>query len=132
MPKQGEPRGIPRIAQYYAAATPVTGLMNLIGHFACAADLPEAVQLGSVLPDLLPLYDRRLRVPALMKRMGLRVAVDQDAGDVARGMRFHLQVDSRFHRDPLFTDGYQGIKAALNSASQKPGLRRMLPAHVLH
>lgn len=132
MPEQAEPRGIPRNAQQQEAAIPVMGAMNLIGHLACAAELPQAVQLGSVLPDLLPLYDRRLRVPALMKRMGPRFAADIDTEDVVRGVRFHLHVDSRFHRHPLFTDGYQGIKAALNSASQKPGLRRMLPAHVLH
>ncbi len=106
--------------------------MNLIGHFACAAALPTAGQLGSVMPDLVSIYDRRLRTPRLLARLAEMTAHEPAAATVATGVRFHLAVDSHFHRHPLFTDGYRGIRDTLREASDTPGLRRMLPAHVLH
>lgn len=106
--------------------------MNLIGHFACAAALPMAGQLGSVMPDLVTIYDRSLRAPRLLKRLGEMTAREPAAPGVAAGVSFHLTVDSHFHRDALFTDGYRGIRDTLRQASDTPGLRRMLPAHVLH
>lgn len=106
--------------------------MNLIGHFACAAAQSTAGQLGAVMPDLVTIYDRSLRAPRLLKRLEEMVSQEPTAPAVAAGVSFHLMVDSRFHRDKLFTDGYRGIRDALRQASDTPGLRRMLPAHVLH
>jgi hypothetical protein len=106
--------------------------MNLIGHFACAAALPAAGQLGSVMPDLVTIYDRSLRTPRLLHRLGQMANHEPAAPVVAAGVSFHLTVDRHFHRNTLFTDGYRGIRDSLRQASDTPGLRRMLPAHVLH
>ena len=105
--------------------------MNLLSHFACARHLPPAVQAGSALGDLLPLYRRRVRPLPLAERWSRDPDGAAELADVAEGVRFHLRVDSRFHRDPLFLETSGRISRALREASAAPGLKRFFPAHIL-
>jgi hypothetical protein len=105
--------------------------MNLLGHFVCARNLRAEVQAGSALGDLLPLYRRRVRPLALAEYWAREAGGRQDLSAVEQGVRFHLLVDSRFHRDPLFTSLSGGIQGALREASGTPGLKRFFPAHIL-
>ena len=105
--------------------------MNLIGHLASAHDMHETARVGSILPDLVPIYDRRCKVAPLIKHWAGVVAADPALGQVSAGIEFHLMVDARFHRLPLFREPYRGLRQALETASDTPGLKRILPAHVL-
>jgi hypothetical protein len=105
--------------------------MNLLGHFACARDLPPAIQAGSALGDLLPLFRRRVRPLSLAERWAGDPACPAELGEVAEGVRFHLWVDSQFHRDPLFLETSSRMGRALRKASATPGLKRFFPAHIL-
>lgn len=105
--------------------------MNLLSHFACARDLPPAVQAGSALGDLLPLYRRRVRPLSLVERWSRDPARSPALRQLVEGVRFHLHVDSRFHRDPLFLETSGRIGRALREASSTPGLKRFFPAHIL-
>jgi hypothetical protein len=105
--------------------------MNLLGHFVCARHLPVAAQAGSALGDLLPLYHRRLRPLALVRHWSNSRGDDPEMATVAEGVRFHLEVDSRFHCDPLFTGLSAKLQGAMREASSAPGLKRFFAAHVL-
>jgi hypothetical protein len=105
--------------------------MNLIGHFACTPTPAAPVRLGSVLPDLLGLYRRPVRAHALLKLWAGETERLPGSDGLMAGMRFHHTVDAHFHRAPLFVELAGAIAAALRQASDAPGLRRFLPAHVL-
>ena len=105
--------------------------MNLLSHFACARHLTPLEQAGSALGDLLPLYRRRVRPLPLVWHWARVARADSPEGRIASGVRFHLHVDSRFHRDALFLNGSAAIQSALREASAAPGLKRFFPAHVL-
>jgi hypothetical protein len=105
--------------------------MNLLGHFACARHLTPLEQAGSAMGDLLPLYRRKVRPLALMTHWSREAPPDTPAARIAAGVRFHLHVDSRFHRDPLFLETSAALQTALQTASGTPGLKRFFPAHVL-
>lgn len=105
--------------------------MNLLSHFACARTLPPEVQAGSAMGDLLPLYRRRVRPLALMTHWAGGPERPPALAAVAEGIRFHLHVDSRFHRDPLFLEPSRKLGDALRRASDTPGLKRFFPAHIL-
>ena len=105
--------------------------MNLIGHYVCASHTPLDVRLGSVLPDLVSIYRRKVRVRWLTRHWeNLSGGADAQEGLLA-GISFHHQVDSHFHRAPFFKFASGGIHQKLLEASATPGLKRFLPAHVL-
>lgn len=105
--------------------------MNLIGHYSCASVPALPVRLGSVLPDLLGHYRRKVRPAALIKCW--RGTAERDSGvrELIAGLQFHHTVDVHFHRGPLFKETSSAIQEALLRASKAPGLKRFLPAHVL-
>jgi len=103
--------------------------MNLIGHMTCAERFSGEAQLGAMLPDLLSLYDRRIR-PMKIVRAHATGSNGGEAG-LQRGMRFHFYVDSHFHRSSLFRDGCAVIRDRLIAASATPGLKRFAVAHIL-
>jgi len=105
--------------------------MNLIGHFACAQALPQSGQLGALLPDVLALYSRRARIPALLAHWEAQPETASAAAPVLGGVRFHLHVDRVFHKHPLFTETARALRETLQAASDTPGLKRFFPAHVL-
>lgn len=105
--------------------------MNVIGHLACARSLPERARLGALLPDVLTIYNRRCKVLPLLKKWEHATIDHPPIGEIIDGIRFHLQVDVRFHKLPLFTLGFRGIRDTLSKAGNTPGLKRILPAHVL-
>lgn len=107
--------------------------MNLIGHYTCAAVPSAAVRVGSVLPDLVALYRRKVRPLALARqwREAAGGARDDAFAGLLAGVDFHHAVDVRFHRAPLFESTAGALQEALLDASRTPGLKRFLPAHVL-
>jgi hypothetical protein len=85
----------------------------------------DAVLIGSALPDLAPLADRKLRMTPR------RIDLLDEIGDpeVARGCRHHRQVDRTFHHGRPFNEAQKRIETVL-----PPGplpLPRGLLAHVL-
>lgn len=107
--------------------------MNLIGHYACAASSDAEVRLGAVVPDLASVYRRKVRPLALARSWHAAADAQPVPGMTAllEGVAFHHAVDLRFHRAPLFTDLEAALATALREASDAPGLKRFLPAHVL-
>lgn len=107
--------------------------MNVIGHYTCAAVPSAEVRAGSVLPDLVSLYERKVRPLALLRTWDERGGASAPPGmaDLMAGVAFHHAVDARFHAAPVFRESADSIQAALLGASRTPGLKRFLPAHVL-
>lgn len=105
--------------------------MNLLGHFACAAHLPRAAQLGATLPDLLRMHRRDLRAPNLVRDWERNGELRTPLAELVAGVRFHLEVDGFFHRSPLFLDCSGELRAAMLNVSDTPGLKRFFPAHIL-
>lgn len=105
--------------------------MNLLGHYVCARHLTPPEQLGSVLGDLVPLYRRKVRLLPLTRAWERGAESDPRMTGLLKGVRHHFWVDSRFHRDPLFTDTAARVGEALRRAGGGPGLKRFFPAHVL-
>jgi hypothetical protein len=102
--------------------------MNLIGHMVCAEYLGPDGRLGAMIPDLLSLFDRKLRP---MKLLRSAVNGEREPGSLGAGVRFHFYVDSAFHRSDLFRESADLIREGLLAASQTPGLKRFAVAHVL-
>jgi hypothetical protein len=105
--------------------------MNLLSHFACAARLEPAVQLGAVLPDLLGLFRRRPRLNAVAGLWERDPERPAGVEAVLAGIRFHHHVDVRFHHAPLFHQEAKGLRMAMSEASDAPGLKRFFAAHLL-
>jgi hypothetical protein len=105
--------------------------MNLIGHYCCAQSGSATLRIGSVLPDLVPLYRRKVRPHHLDKLWRERCATLEGACELLAGMKFHYRVDAEFHKHSLFTGTEAALSAALRGASDTPGLKRFLPTHVL-
>ena len=105
--------------------------MNLIGHLACARRFGASVRLGSVLPDLLPLFRRRPRISTLTRMWEGEISPAPEMQALLRGIRFHHYVDVEFHHGALFRGCSGGLLAALKEASDTGGLKRFFPAHVL-
>jgi hypothetical protein len=105
--------------------------MNLIGHLACAGEAPTAVRVGALLPDLLSLYRRKARPLPLVTHWNEHGGTLPGADAVVAGIAFHHHVDREFHHAPLFEQTAAAVQAALKAASDTPGLKRFLPAHVL-
>lgn len=105
--------------------------MNLVSHFTCARGASAAVRLGSMLPDLLSLYGRKVRPLPLVQRWDGETDRLPGAEGLVRGILFHHEVDSHFHRAPLFREGQAALQSRLLAASRAPGLKRFFPAHVL-
>lgn len=105
--------------------------MNLIGHYCCAQPGSATLRIGSVLPDLASLYRRKVRPHHLDKLWRDRCATLEGACELLAGMKFHHRVDAEFHKHPLFKETEAALSAALRGASDTPGMKRFLPAHVL-
>jgi hypothetical protein len=105
--------------------------MNLIGHLACAGDASAAVRVGALLPDLLSLYRRKARPQPLVAHWNEHGAALAGADAVVAGIGFHHHVDREFHHAPVFEETAAAVQAAMKAASDAPGLKRFLPAHVL-
>jgi len=105
--------------------------MNLIGHLACAGAAPEAVRVGALLPDLLSLYRRKARPQPLVAHWGAHAFGLPGADAIVAGISFHHHVDREFHHAPVFEDTAAALQTALRAASDAPGLKRFLPAHIL-
>ena len=105
--------------------------MNLIGHLACAGEASAAVRVGALLPDLLSLYRRKARPQPLVAYWNEHAASLPGADAVVAGIDFHHHVDRLFHHAPLFEETAAAVQAAMKAASDAPGLKRFLPAHVL-
>jgi len=108
--------------------------MNFLAHHAIAmhsltpADPLPMYVVGSVLPDLLPLADARLR-PALINHES-----DDGLEDAAlrRGVRVHLATDAAFHKTAAFA-GAQAEVGHILAQTPFEGIRvrRFFVAHVL-
>lgn len=85
---------------------------------------PAAFFVGNVLPDLVGLSGRTaIRKESVVGRVG----------DVADGIRLHLEADQRFHSDPVFIAGCQRAGALLREAELSPSPRRVFfLAHVAY
>ncbi|HEX7925959.1 MAG TPA: hypothetical protein VF678_00110 [bacterium] len=105
--------------------------MNLIGHLACAGEASAAVRVGALLPDLLSLYRRKARPQPLVAHWNEHGAALSGADALVAGIDFHHHVDREFHHAPVFEDTATAVQAAMKAASDTPGLKRFLPAHVL-
>ncbi|MEE8436051.1 MAG: hypothetical protein V3S64_14795 [bacterium] len=105
--------------------------MNLIGHYVCASHTPLDVRLGSVLPDLVSIYRRKVRVRWLTGHWESSTGIPDAYRGLLAGISFHHQVDSHFHKASFFKFASGGIHQKLLAASTSPGLKRFLPAHVL-
>ena len=105
--------------------------MNLIGHYVCASHTPLDVRLGSVLPDLVSIYRRKVRVRWLTRHWEDSNGTANAHEGLLAGISFHHRVDSHFHQASFFKFASGGIHEALLAASATPGLKRFLPAHVL-
>ncbi|MBI4084173.1 MAG: hypothetical protein HY423_16330 [Candidatus Lambdaproteobacteria bacterium] len=104
--------------------------MNLLGHFVTAQPLPPQAQLGAVLPDLVSLHRRRIRMHELV-RAGEAHPGDAEVAQLLAGIAFHHHVDREFHVAPFFERSTARLQAALRGASGRPGLKRFFPAHLL-
>ena len=108
--------------------------MNFLAHHAIAthsltpADPLPMYVVGSVLPDLLPLADARLR-PALI---GLEPVDGIEDAALRVGVRVHLATDTAFHKSPTFAEAQAEVSHIL---TQMPfegiRVRRFFVAHVL-
>lgn len=105
--------------------------MNLIGHYVCASHAPPDVRLGSVLPDLVSIYRRKVRMRWLTGHWEKAGGIPAAYRELLTGISFHHRVDSRFHEASFFKFASGGIHEKLLEASATPGLKRFLPAHVL-
>ena len=79
----------------------------------------------------MPLYRRKVRLLPLTRAWERGAESDPRMTGLLKGVRHHFWVDSRFHRDPLFTDTAARVGEALRRAGGGPGLKRFFPAHVL-
>src|SRR3954466_7384028 len=90
---------------------PLLGRVNfLLHHHLAARDLgsPEAA-VGSMLPDLWRMADRRVRAI----RRPDSDAEDRRVGEVLAGIEHHLTADHWFHAAPVFLDGEERAVAEL-------------------
>ncbi len=85
----------------------------------------DSVLIGSALPDLAPLADRKLR----MTPRRIELLDELGAHEVARGCRHHRAVDRAFHHGRPFMESRKRVEEVLPSG-QLP-LPRSLLAHVL-
>jgi len=85
----------------------------------------DGVLIGSALPDLAPLADRKLR----MTPRRIEHLESLGGHDVARGCRHHRAVDRAFHHGKPFLDAQKQVEAALPEGPLP--LPRTLLAHVL-
>ena len=105
--------------------------MNLVGHFACASGQTAHFRVGSVLPDLLGLFNRRIRTHQMPDANPANPATQEALAGLRAGIDHHHEVDRIFHRDSLFTECSSSLLRLLGEASSTPGLKRFFPAHVL-
>lgn len=105
--------------------------MNLLSHHACADHQSSEAQAGAVLPDLVGLHRRAVRVLPLARTWERQGPPDAAMAALVAGVRGHLEVDRHFHRHPLFLEMAGALHRALRAASDAPGLKRFFPAHLL-
>jgi hypothetical protein len=98
---------------------------------ACAGEASPAVRVGALLPDLLSLYRRKARPQPLVAHWRENAAALPGSDAVVAGIDFHHHVDRIFHHAALFEETAAAVQAALREASDTPGLKRFLPAHIL-
>lgn len=100
--------------------------MNFLSHGLLVRRVrSDALLIGSALPDLAPLADRKLRMTP--RRIDHLESLGDD--QVARGCRHHRAVDRTFHHGKPFLDAQKGVEAALPEGPLP--LPRTLLAHVL-
>ena len=102
--------------------------MNVIGHLATAQGAGSVEQLGAMLPDLFTLYHRRMKSAALLREVPAVERASPWWKALQRGVRFHVDVDRRFHEHPLFLRGYRGLRHLLERhlLERHPLERRLL------
>ena len=105
--------------------------MNLLSHYACSLPFTDPVRLGSVLPDLYRLHRRTPRMNTIADLWEDSERVSGEIAEVLKGYRFHLYVDSLFHKSPLFVTHTRALREAMEAASDESGLRRFFAAHLL-
>ena len=110
--------------------------MNFFAHFAVATQfltpkepLPAYV-LGTALPDLVPLAERRVRLrPAQLERTPLQSAFE---AALSAGVSVHLMADSAFHKSAAFRETQAEVSGLLAEAVfDGIRVRRFFAAHVL-
>lgn len=100
--------------------------MNFLSHGWLVRHARSAdVLIGSALPDLAPLADRKLRLTP--RRLGL--LRDEGAGAVVFGCEHHRRVDREFHMRASFHDVQREVTAAMPDGAMP--LPRNLLAHML-
>ena len=100
--------------------------MNFLSHgLLVHKTRSDGVLIGTALPDLAPLADRKLRMTPL--RIDHLEALGE--GEVARGCRHHRAVDRAFHLGKPFLDAQREVEGALPGGPLP--LPRTLLAHVL-
>lgn len=109
---------------------PFGRVMNLIGHYACAANFSAPLQLGAVIPDLVPLLQRKPRIHQIAALWKKSEPEGTSISGVLDGIEFHLFVDRAFHKAPLFLSCAEALTKTLNEASDEKGLKRFFAAHV--
>ena len=107
--------------------------MNYLAHYVIAAQslaptlpLPEYV-LGTALPDLLPLAERRVRLRP--ERLWAGTAAE---AALSAGVAVHLATDAAFHKTAAFADAQSAVGLLLTDAGfSGMRVRRFFVAHVL-
>jgi len=105
--------------------------MNLLSHFVCAAHFPPEARLGSGLPDLLPLFNRELRIHPLADHWRKQTQLDAPMLALLEGIRYHQYVDAKFHPHSLFRRFSAALKGVLRGAGGGEGMRYFFAAHIL-
>src|SRR4051812_41029834 len=102
--------------------------MNLLSHAFMARARDEDLYLfGTSLPDLLPMYDRSLRVESLIKFL---IQIDANYRPLQDGIQHHLAIDRRFHSSTFFNNGQKKIRIGLQTITDIP-VKRFFLAHIL-
>lgn len=101
--------------------------MNFLSHAFVARHTDDDLYLlGTSLPDLLPLYDRSLKLAPFvdyLKRGG-------GNSPLLAGIACHIESDRSFHASQFFRDGQAAIRARLQAVAGLPAKRFFL-AHIL-
>jgi acyl carrier protein phosphodiesterase len=104
--------------------------MNFLSHYHVVAPATPYATVGSVLPDLVRMFDREERLHLLQPPSNEGLSPELAA--INQGVDWHLQVDQKFHQTNFFEENARYIKQYLQeqSFSQYPRFLYFV-AHIL-
>ncbi len=85
--------------------------MNFLAHYYSAVPASPPFIVGTILPDLVRMYDRRNRLQPLSSLQ------EHDLKEINQGILWHIKVDKWFHHTSFFKKNVSFIKAQLRAAS---------------